>query len=123
MSMQQLLKDYRSAKAKLDELENSRELVEAREAVEAFEDLIKAEVKVLGKSQKAEGVKISYRKGQARVDYEKAALALSVPLSEFTKVETVCDYTQAVKSANLDKSVLEPFTKVGSPSVKIEIED
>ena len=115
-----LIQEYRAAKQKLAELEAQKEYVAVKDAIAALEAAITEEVKTLGKSQTVEGVKISYRKGTTRVDYEKAAKALKVPTTEYETVKV--DFTKAVKAANPAPEDLAPFTKVGEPTVKIEIE-
>jgi hypothetical protein len=88
-------------------------------AVEALEAEIKDEVLSLGKSQEAEGVKVTYRKGVSKVDYQAAAIALEVSTEGFESMKV--DYTAAVKAAKLDPSQLEPFTMTGEHSVSIKL--
>ena len=91
----------------------------AKAFADALEAEIKAEVLSLGKSQQAEGVKVTYRKGVSKVDYAAAAIALKVPTAEFESVKV--DYTKAVKAAEVSAAELEPFTTVGDPSVSIKL--
>ena len=90
-----------------------------KSAVDALEAEIKSEVLALGRSQEAEGVKVTYRKGVAKIDYEAAAIALEVPTAEFESVKI--DYTKAVKAAKVSAPELEPFTTTGEPSVSIKL--
>lgn len=96
-------------------------ILEEREKLANLEQLITQEVKELGKSQKVEGYKLSYRKGTKRVDYEKAAKVLKVPTYNYTTMKV--DYTKAVKAARPTTEQLAPFTKVGEPTVKIELDE
>jgi hypothetical protein len=90
-----------------------------KSAVDALEAEIKSEVLALGRSQEAEGVKVTYRKGASKVDYEAAAIALAVPTMAFESLKI--DYTAAVKAAKPQASLLEPFTTTGEPSVSIKL--
>jgi len=92
---------------------------EAKEFANALEAEIKAEVLALGKSQEAEGVKVTYRKGVAKIDYEAAAISLAVPTMAFESLKI--DYTAAVKAAKPQPSLLEPFTTTGEPTVSIKL--
>ena len=92
---------------------------EAKAFADALEAEIKAEVLALGRSQEAEGVKVAYRKGASKVDYEAAAIALAVPTMAFESLKI--DYTAAVKAAKPQADLLEPFTTVGEPTVSIKL--
>lgn len=115
------LAQYREMKSAIGalEVELRSKVQEMQGAIDALEVEIKSEVLALGKSQKAEGVEVAYRKGVSKVDYQAAAIALAVPTGEFESIKT--DYTAAVKAVKPGPEALKPFTTTGEPSVSIKL--
>ena len=117
------LKQFRADKQALEDKKAAllAQLKDDEQALDKLELEIVAEVLSLKKTQKVEGVTVSYRKGTKKVDYEAAAKALKVPVKAYQSVKT--DFTAAVKAAKLDPEMLKPFSTTGRPSVSIKLED